>query len=184
MNTIKNILPYALFIALILTVFNFQYCKQKPALKENTFAVVVEQKTFLAENKDIPDLPDDRSPEDVKAASAYLLNVAKAANITAKIADAVKDKKKVLPAVWALTPILISDLPDLILAGKSLKKFQSFYVAAGGLTPDERAIVANEFAEQLALPYPTAEKISEATIEAALANMKLAAEIQTAVKPK
>lgn len=180
----KQILPYAIFLALLFTVANFTYCKKKapPPLPDNTFTVVVADKQFLAENKDIPDFPAERSPEDVKAASAYLLNVAIAANITGKIAEAVKDKKKVLPAVWALTPILISDLPELIAAGKSLKKFQAFYVASGGLTADERAIVAGEFATRLALPYPIAEAISEATIEAALANMKLAAVIQTSVK--
>lgn len=179
----KQLLPYVLFFALAFTVINFTFCKEKKAPQPaNTFIVTVADKQFLAENKDLPDFPTERSPEDVKAASAYLLNVAIAANITAKIAEAVKDKKKVLPAVWALTPILISDLPELIKAGKSLKKFQAFYVASGGLTPEERAQVAGIFATDLALPYPTAEAISEATIEAALANMNLAVAIQGAVK--
>ena len=179
----KQILPYALFLAILFTVANFTFCKQKKVpMPDNTFTVVVADKQFLAENKDLPDFADERSPEDVKAASAYLLNVAIAANITAKIAEAVKDKKKVLPAVWALTPILISDLPELIADGKSLKKFQAFYVASGGLTADERAIVTGEFATRLALPYPIAEAISEATIEAALANMKLAGTIQGVIK--
>ena len=179
----KQILPYALFLAILFTVVNFTFCKQKKAPPpDNTFTVIIADKQFLADNRDIPDFPAERSPADVKAATAYLLNVAIAANITAKIAEAVKDKKKVLPAVWALTPILISDLPELISAGKSLKKFQAFYVASGGLTPDERAIVAQEFSVQLALPYPVAESISEATIEAALANMKRASVIQMSVK--
>ena len=180
----KSILPYALFFALLFTVLNFQFCQQKLASTGdgNTFPVVIADQSFTAENKDIPDLPAERSPADVIKASEYLLNVAIAGNISAKIAEALKDKKKVLPAFWALTPILISDLPALITAGKSLAKFQDFYIASGGLTADERAIVANQFAMQLAIPYPVAEAISEATIEAALANMKLVFTVSSSVK--
>ena len=181
---IKSIVPYALFFALLFTVLNFQFCNQKLATKGDgsTFAVVVGDQSFIAENKDITDLPAERSPADVVAASDYLINVAIAGNISAKIAEALKDKKKVLPAFWALTPILISDLPSLITAGKSLAKFQDFYIASGGLTADERAIVANQFAMQLAVPFPVAEAIAEATIEAALANMKLAGVIKIGIK--
>lgn len=184
MQLFKKILPYSIFLALLVTVFNFQFCKQvKTGSDAGTFTVVVEGKQYVAIDKDLPDLAaTERSPADVAAASKYLLNVATAANITAKIAEAVKGKKKTLPAVWALIPILIDGLPDLIKAGQSLKAFQAFYVAANGLTADERAQVANIFATELALPYPIAEAISEATIEAALANMKLASVIQTSVK--
>lgn len=162
-----------------------QSCRTQPEKTNhdpNAVSITVGGKTFEFTNSDLQKEPTNRSQEDVKKASEYLLNVATAANIVGNIANELKDETKLLPAIWAVIPYLISDLPDAIKAGKALAKFQSFYIASGGLTADERAQVADYFAIQLALPFETAQIISEATIEAALANMKLVSVIQASVK--
>lgn len=177
----KSFVYFALLFSLAISVLTFQFCKEKE-VQEGKIVIKVNDKTLIAEDKDLPELTETRGAVDVAVASAYLLNVAIAANITAQLAEAVKGKKKTLPAIWAMIPILIDGLPSLITAANSLKNFQSFYVAAGGLSVDERATVAKYFEVNLALPYPTAESISEATIEAALANMKLAGVIKDGIK--
>ena len=151
----------------------------------DAFSIQVAGKTFDGVNVDLyTDTAQTatRGVIDVQIASEYLYHFATAANITTKIAYELKSQTKLLPAIWATVPYLISDLPKIITAGKSLKNFQAFYIASGGLTADERAQVANHFAAKLNLPFPIAEEISEATIEAALANMKLASVIQNEVK--
>lgn len=177
----KTIVYFVMLFGMAISILTFQHCKESE-VQEGKFIIQVDDKTLIVEDKDLPELPETRSIEDVAVASSYLLNVAIAANITARLAEAVKGKKKTLPAIWAMIPILIEGLPALITAGNSLKNFQAFYVSAGGLTADERAAVAEYFQNNLALPYPIAESISEATIEAALANMKLAAAIKDGVK--
>jgi hypothetical protein len=152
--------------------------------KEN-FSITIAGKTFTGTNAAIENVESyvtARGAADVQVASEYLLNFAKAANITGKIANDLKDQTKLLPAIWALVPYLITDLPSLITAGKSLRNFQEFYIAANGLTADERAQVSGYFANKLNLPFPIAEQIAESAIEAALANMKLAGTVKGSIK--
>lgn len=182
-------------IYLVIALFSFilgaqlQSCHSaktgKGNINESEFSINVAGKTFEGVNVDLPaDTLNTaaRGVIDVKIASEYLYNFATAANISVKIAYELKSQTKLLPAIWATVPYLISDLPKIINAGKSLKNFQAFYIAAGGLTADERAQVATHFADKLNLPFPIAEEISEATIEAALANMRLVSVIQDEVK--
>ncbi len=174
-------LLFALFTFIAGT--NLQSCyTTKKSDNPNDFTITIAGKSFEGTNQELQQPPTLRSAKDVQVASEYLLHFATAANIGTKIANDLKDKDKLLPAIWAAIPYLISDLPSLINAGKSLKNFQSFYIAAGGLTANERADVANYFAASLNIPFSEAEAISEATIEAALANMKLVGTVQGVVK--
>lgn len=189
MKNSKSLLLF-LFLAMF-SMFTFNGCTQKEAQKpklfandkEFSFAVGTEVHTYPNEPIEDPIEFSTRGPADVVAASAYLKNVAIATSGIVRIVDALKGKKLTTFQAWIIAaPILIGEIKPIIIAGKSLKGISEFYDATQGLTPDDRAQVANLFAAELDIPYAKAQEIIKLLAESAVVNTKLAEVIKEAVK--
>ena len=156
-----------------------------PTAPANTFDIVVGTTTYKIENEQIEEQEDIilRGHSNQLAVITYLNNVADGVASVINVTDAIKGEKLTTLNVWLkLVPILTKEIPSLVRSGKSLAKFNDLYINAQGLTPDERAAVANAFATKFALPKEEAEKIAELVIESTILNMKLAGTIKTVIE--
>jgi len=159
----------ASFLFIFCTVFIS--CKKTPNAA-GTFTVLVEDKKYVAADRLLDD-PSERGVVDAQAAAEWLVSVAAAAESLTVTAEAVSGEKSLFKAVAKAVPLLLTEMPVWIRGWKALKKFKTFYIAAGGLTPDERAIVTQKFATAFNLPFKDAETVAEAAVEAALGVINL-----------
>lgn len=161
--------------------------QQKTAtVSEDTFDVIVGDSTYTVPNVLI-DAPDVtlRGHSNQVAVIAYLSSIADGIASVVNVTDAIKGEKLTTFSIWLkLVPVLTKEIPTLVKSGKHLAQFNTLYTNAQGLTPDERAAVANAFATKFSLPKEEAEKIAELVIESAVLNMKLAGTIKTAIETK
>lgn len=177
-------MKYTLALLVLLFTISSAYvmgCRQYPATPDGTFTVLVEDERYVTKDIDLPS-EDERGVVDVSVASDWLVSVAEASASLTQTAEMISQEKSLFKAVTKAIPLLLTDIPVWVKGWKSLKKFKSFYVAAGGLTPEERAVVTQKFSQAFSIPFQDAEKVAEAAIEASLGVINLTNVIITVVK--